>query len=89
MYYNPIPNGLEGNAVSSWGNDALPGAQVDMIIERADNTINLCEAKFTKENFVITKNYATQLKLRKTIFRPVHPNKKSNLFYAAYNLPRH
>ena len=65
---------------NSWmfrGNDALPGAQIDMIIDRADNTINLCEAKFTKNNFVITKTYAAQLKLKKTIFRQVSQTKKA------------
>jgi len=64
----------------SWmfkGNDALPGAQIDMIIDRADNTINLCEAKFTKDNFIITKKYATQLKLKKTIFRQISQTKKA------------
>lgn len=65
---------------NSWmfkGNDALPGAQIDMIIDRADNTINLCEAKFTKDNFIITKNYAAQLKLKKTIFGQVSQTKKT------------
>jgi hypothetical protein len=65
---------------NSWmfkGNDALPGAQIDMIIDRADNTINLCEAKFTKDNFIITKKYAAQLKLKKTIFRQISQTKKA------------
>lgn len=56
----------------SWkfkGNDTLPGAQIDMIINRADKAINLCEAKFTKENFIVTKNYAEQLRMKKAIFR--------------------
>ncbi|HRD44524.1 MAG TPA: ATP-binding protein, partial [Ferruginibacter sp.] len=56
--------GIQGvyTLINSWmfkGNDALPGAQIDMIIDRADNTINLCEAKFTNGNFIITKNYAS------------------------------
>ena len=65
---------------NSWmfrGNDELPGAQIDMIIDRADNSINLCEAKFTKENFTVTKNYAAQLKLKKTIFRQVSQTRKA------------
>ncbi|HRC32357.1 MAG TPA: ATP-binding protein [Bacteroidia bacterium] len=66
--------------LSSWkftGNDALPGAQIDMIIDRADNTIHLCEAKFTKENFAITKNYGEQLKLKKTILKQATQTKKT------------
>lgn len=34
---------------NSWkfkGNDSLPGAQIDMIIDRADQIIHLCEGKF-------------------------------------------
>jgi AAA+ ATPase superfamily predicted ATPase len=64
----------------SWvfkGNDSLPGAQVDMVIDRADQTINLCEAKFTKDHFAITKNYAAQLKMKKTIFRQSTQTKKA------------
>lgn len=73
--------GIQGvySIVNSWmfrGNDALPGAQIDMIIDRGDNTINLCEAKFTKDNFAITKNYAAQLKLKKAIFNQVSQTKK-------------
>jgi uncharacterized protein len=67
-------------STSSWlfkGNDALPGAQIDMIIDRADQTINLCEAKFTKENFAVTKSYAAQLRMKKSIFRQATQTKKA------------
>ena len=33
------------------------GAQIDMLIERADNTINLCEMKFSQNEFAIDKDY--------------------------------
>lgn len=74
--------GIQGvfSIVNSWmfrGNDALPGAQIDMIIDRGDNTINLCEAKFTRDNFALTKSYAGQLKLKKAIFRQVSQTKKA------------
>ena len=65
---------------SSWkfrGNDALPGAQIDLIIDRADQTINLCEAKFTNGNFAITGQYAAQLRLKKTIFKQATETKKA------------
>jgi uncharacterized protein len=65
---------------SSWkfkGNDVLPGAQIDMIIDRADQIIHLCEAKFTKENFAITNTYAAQLRLKKTIFKQATETKKA------------
>jgi uncharacterized protein len=65
---------------SSWkftGNDELPGAQIDMIIDRADQIIHLCEAKFTKENYAINSNYADQLRLKKTVFRQATKTKKA------------
>ena len=65
---------------SAWkfrGNDALPGAQIDMIIDRADQIIHLCEAKFTKENFTINNAYSAQLRLKKTIFRQATLTKKA------------
>ena len=34
-----------------------PGAQIDMLVERADNTINVCEMKFSQNEFVIDKDY--------------------------------
>lgn len=36
-------------------------AQIDMVIERGDNIVNLCEMKYADEPFVITKNYAEKL----------------------------
>lgn len=65
---------------SSWkfkGNDALPGAQIDMVIDRADRIILLCEAKFTRENFALTADDAAKLRLRKTIFKQATHTKKA------------
>ncbi len=64
----------------SWkfkGNDSLPGAQIDMIIDRTDQIVHLCESKFTKENFVITNAYTEKLRRRKAIFKNVTNTKKS------------
>ena len=83
MHISQIKNalGISGiySTTNSWlfkGNDALPGAQVDMIIDRADQTINLCEAKFTRENFAITKSYAAKLRMKKSVFRQATQTKK-------------
>ncbi|GEM_PF-1609006 len=37
------------------GDDTLPGAQIDMLIDRADQVIHLCKAKFTRDNFTVNK----------------------------------
>ena len=37
------------------------GAQIDMVIDRKDNTINLCEMKFSYKTFTIDKDYYANL----------------------------
>ena len=48
--------GLDKIAVEyySWRSSKSPRAQVDMIIERADRLINLCEIKYCQSEYVIT-----------------------------------
>lgn len=84
MHINQIKSALGISGVytkhSSWkfkGNDALPGAQIDMVIDRADQIIHLCEAKFTKENYALSNEYAARLRLKKTIFKQATQTKKA------------
>lgn len=45
-------------SISSWniaGNDTRTGAQIDMLIIRDDNIVNLCEMKFYSSDYVIDK----------------------------------
>ncbi len=84
MHLNQIKAALGISGVftkhSSWkfkGNDTLPGTQIDMLIDRADQIIHLCEAKFTKENFAINNTYSAQLRLKKTIFKQATETKKA------------
>jgi hypothetical protein len=54
---------------SSWrssGEDG--GAQIDLVIDRADNVINLCEVKFASDEFVIDKPYSEVLRRRGSVF---------------------
>ncbi len=62
--------GISSSAYSwQWkGNDAKMGAQVDLLIDRNDNCINLCEAKFYAAPFVLTKTFADQLAHKKASF---------------------
>jgi len=65
---------------SAWrfrGDDAYPGAQIDLVIDRADQCINLCEAKFTRENFAIDKAYAEKLRIKKAVFKYATGSKKA------------
>jgi hypothetical protein len=74
--------GLSGTLtrISSWyfkGTDELPGAQVDLMIDRKDGMINLCEVKFTNKEFVLTKEYASKLRQKSTIFEAATQTKKT------------
>lgn len=45
------------------------GAQIDMIIDRADNIMNICEIKFSDDEYVITAKYDKELRHKITLFR--------------------
>lgn len=63
--------GISGVAttVSAWRSQTWePGAQVDLVIDRADRVINLCEMKFSIGPFLITKNTAENLRNKRAAF---------------------
>jgi AAA+ ATPase superfamily predicted ATPase len=45
-----------------------PGAQVDLLIDRHDNVINLCEMKYSSMEFAIDKKYDKSLRQKKETF---------------------
>lgn len=45
-----------------------PAAQIDLVLDRADGIINLCEMKFCKETYEITKSYDGALRHKVTSF---------------------
>jgi hypothetical protein len=47
---------------SSWRNEA---AQIDLLIDRSDRCINICEMKFSEKEFVITKSIAENLRKKR------------------------
>lgn len=67
--------GISGMAtsVSTWRSESdeetgLPGTQIDMVIDRADRIIHLCEMKFSSNAFNITAEYEEKLRNRKSLF---------------------
>jgi len=56
---------------------AKPGMQLDMVIVRADNVINICEMKFYKDKFSVDKSYDEVLKSRTAHIEDMFP--KSNV----------
>src|SRR5690606_7593870 len=53
------------------------GAEIDLLIDRADDCINLCEIKFCTNEFEITADYAQELERKKEIFQKVTETKKT------------
>lgn len=53
------------------------GAQIDLLIDRRDGVINLCEMKFSTGTFAIDKKYDTELRNKVTAFRTETHTKKA------------
>ena len=60
----------------SKGNDAETGFQIDMLIDRSDNAINLCEMKFYATEYELSKKEAEKLCTRRELFRTKTQTKK-------------
>lgn len=55
---------------SSWalrGNDEEEGTQIDLIIQRADHIVNMCEMKFYGDDFTVDKAYRKKLDHREMV----------------------
>ena len=71
-----IRNVYSENASYFRSKNSKYGFQIDLIIDRKDAAINLCECKFYESNFEITKKYAEEIKMRKAAFREETQTKK-------------
>ena len=61
--------GIDGvkTFVSAWsvrGDNEKDGVQIDLLISRADNVVNLCEMKFVSDKYVVTKDEESKLRNR-------------------------
>ncbi|MGB1241123.1 MAG: AAA family ATPase [Chitinophagales bacterium] len=59
--------------------DGLPGGQIDLLIDRSDQSINICEIKFSIDDFAVTKRDGDNLQTKKKVFR-YHTKTKKHLF---------
>lgn len=65
---------------SSWfvkADENHEGAQIDLIIDRKDRVINICEMKFSDDEFIIDKDYEQTLRRKINRFVEVTGTKKS------------
>jgi len=53
------------------------GAQIDLLIDRDDNIINICEMKFANDLYLIDKSYAAQLRNKVSVFQASTKTKKN------------
>ena len=62
----------------SWRSNASEeGAQIDLVIDRKDQTVNLCEMKYADRTFVIDKQYDENLRNKLASFREETKTRKS------------
>ena len=66
--------------VCSWNTPATEehkGGQIDLLIDRRDQIINLCEMKYSTQEYEITKRYNDELQERKELFRSKTKTRKA------------
>lgn len=59
------------------GNTDYAGIQIDILVDRADGVINLCEVKFSIATFKLTSDYKATLQERAATFAAVTKSRKS------------
>jgi len=70
-------SGIQSNNVAWKGGTGEKSAQIDLLIDRRDQVINLCECKFSLDSFSINKGYSEKLRSKITTFKTVTKTKKS------------
>lgn len=84
--------GIESNQTvwTKTGSKDDAGAQIDLIIERADNVVNLCEVKFYSDVFTVDKNYEMLIRDRSTLIKGLISKKQSlrNTLITTYGLKK-
>lgn len=61
------------------GNEDYAGIQIDLLIDRADGIINLCELKFSNSDYRLTSAYKRTLQERTETFSAITNSRKSVL----------
>lgn len=79
---NALGIGGVATSVSTWRytpnrQDEKKGAQVDMVMERADRMIHLFEIKFSESKFTITKEYEETIRKRLWLFKEITQTPKA------------
>lgn len=70
-------SGISSNVFSWAGKGYDRSAQIDMLIDRADRTINLCEMKFHNKPYTMTKNDEEDIERKVSSFKEATKTDKS------------
>ena len=68
--------------ISSWSTEGdktlgIPGAQIDMLIDRTDRVITLCEMKFSVNDYIIDKDYNEIIRNKIEAFKRLTKTRKA------------
>lgn len=94
-HINQVKQALQIGAVhsnsASWvfhGSNNHKGTQIDLLIDRADHIINICEIKYSSKEFRIDKKYFKALYDKKEVFRKRSGSRKTILltFISTYGI---
>lgn len=61
-------------------NDTTQGAQIDLLFDRLDGAITLCEIKYSEKLFVIDKSYAQEILRKMEVFKKQTKTEKQLFF---------
>lgn len=75
-----------GALVGTWryvskANEEGQGAQIDLLFDRLDGAITLCEIKYSDKPFAIDKSYAQEIERKIQVFKK-HTKTKKQLFFS-------
>lgn len=70
-------SGIDTNASTWRGQNSENNAQIDLVIDRRDMVINLCEIKYSQDEYIIDKKYDEELRNKVSAFRQNTKTKKA------------
>lgn len=76
-----IALGISGifTSIFSWhvkANDYHPGVQIDLLIDRADGIIDVCEMKYSADGFKATPTFIKDMRTKMSVLRQYMPDSK-------------
>ena len=84
-------NSGQPSAITSFPEAYLSwGGQIDLLIDRADEVISICEIMYVSDKYVIDADYEKRLSSRATLFRQVTKTKKAlhHAFITTYGVSK-